>query len=116
MFSFLSKIVRFVIDSEETIATAGKLQLDDVTRKEEVNQVVSIAKEREVQQKQAVNPLRDPPLVGSRQQPKSQSEEEMLKTKYGQIDDVSERAYQILIDLGMVEASNPLEKTPFEGS
>jgi hypothetical protein len=50
------------------------------------------------------------PVVGrkfqaARQQPKLLEEEDKLKDKYGAIDDVEERAYQILLDLGLVEES-----------
>lgn len=38
--------------------------------------------------------------------PKSPAEEERLKAKYAQYDDVGERAYQILLDLGMVESTD----------
>jgi hypothetical protein len=36
------------------------------------------------------------------QQPRPLDEEEALKRKYAAIDDLEERAYQILVDLGMV--------------
>ena len=42
-------------------------------------------------------------------------EAENLARKYGLIKDTSERAYQILLDLGMVEASAPINMTKFEG-
>jgi hypothetical protein len=41
----------------------------------------------------------------ARQQPKLPEEEDGLKDKYGAIDDVGERAYEILLDLGLVEKS-----------
>lgn len=39
----------------------------------------------------------------ARQQPRLPKEEEELKDKYGAIPDVGERAYEILLDLGLVE-------------
>jgi hypothetical protein len=41
----------------------------------------------------------------ARQQPKLPEEEDDLKDKYGAIDDVGERAFEILLDLGLVEKS-----------
>lgn len=41
-------------------------------------------------------------IEARRRQPKVKNEEAKLATKYGQIKDISERAYQILVDLGMV--------------
>ena len=89
--------------SAATSPSTSILQLNDTTKKE-LEQVISITKEWEFQQEEAITsyPLPDPKFVGSRRQPKSKDEEEMLKAKYGQIHDVSERAYQILVDLGLV--------------
>ena len=39
----------------------------------------------------------------ARQQPRPPKEEDDLKNKYGAIPDVGERAYEILLDLGLVE-------------
>jgi hypothetical protein len=44
-----------------------------------------------------------PAVVRNKQQPKPPTEEEMLMKKYGSIESLEERAYQILLDLGMVE-------------
>ena len=41
--------------------------------------------------------------AGSRPQPRPAAEEERLRAKYGAIEDAGERAYQILLDLGMVD-------------
>lgn len=51
----------------------------------------------------SVLPLTDKVYVQARQQPKSPRQEAMLAEKYAAIESVEERAYQILIDLGMVE-------------
>ena len=48
-------------------------------------------------------PLTTKPFVQARSQPKGQSEEKRLQQKYAAIPDVGDRAYQILVDLGMVE-------------
>jgi hypothetical protein len=50
-------------------------------------------------------PLCDPMHLKAREQPKSPTEEAELAAKYARIDDVGERAFQILIDLGMVEVT-----------
>ena len=39
----------------------------------------------------------------ARQQPKSTEEERRLMEKYGNIEDLEERAFNILVDLGMVD-------------
>jgi hypothetical protein len=48
-------------------------------------------------------PLCDPEHLQARSQPKSSTEETELAVKYASISDVGERAFQILVDLGMVE-------------
>jgi hypothetical protein len=50
-------------------------------------------------------PLQDKKYVKARTQPKSPREEEILAAKYAAIPTVEERAYQILVDLGMIEVS-----------
>ena len=52
-------------------------------------------------------PLRDSQFREARRQPKSQEEKERWALKYARIDNVSERAYQVLLDLGMIEQSRP---------
>ena len=51
-------------------------------------------------------PLKSPKYRKARQQPKAPQEEDELKQKYASIDDIEERAYQILVDLGMVEPTD----------
>ena len=48
-------------------------------------------------------PLCDPEHIQARSQPKSSTEEAQIAAKYASISDVGERAFQILVDLGMVE-------------
>jgi hypothetical protein len=48
-------------------------------------------------------PLKDPKYVRARKQPKSPSEEMGLSARYAAIPDIGERAFQILVDLGMIE-------------
>jgi hypothetical protein len=48
-------------------------------------------------------PLLDPKYVDARKQPKPPSEKAILAARYAAIPTVEERAYQILVDLGMVE-------------
>jgi hypothetical protein len=48
-------------------------------------------------------PVCDPEHLQARTQPKSSTEEAELTAKYASISDVGERAFQILVDLGMVE-------------
>jgi hypothetical protein len=43
-------------------------------------------------------------------QPKPREEEESLQSKYDSIDDVGERAFQILVDLGLVEETKSENK------
>jgi hypothetical protein len=49
-------------------------------------------------------PYQDRKFVEARRQPKSPKEEAALAARYGAIEDVGERAYRILLDLGMIEA------------
>ena len=48
-------------------------------------------------------PLMTRSFVQARSQPKSPSEEKKLQRKYAAIPELGDRAYQILVDLGMVE-------------
>jgi hypothetical protein len=48
-------------------------------------------------------PLCDPKYVQARKQPKSQKDEALLAARYGAISGLEEKAYQILVDLGMIE-------------
>lgn len=56
-------------------------------------------------------PLKSKKYQHARRQPKSPEEEDALKQKYASIEDLSERAYTILVDLGMVEPSDPNQQT-----
>jgi hypothetical protein len=51
-------------------------------------------------------PLKNPKYTKARQQPKAPTEEEQLKQKYASIDSLEERAFQVLVDLGMVETTD----------
>jgi hypothetical protein len=50
-------------------------------------------------------PLMDEHSVEARQQPKSPEEEDLLARRYAAIESLANRAYQILLDLGMIEES-----------
>ena len=51
-------------------------------------------------------------IAQARQQPKSMEEERRLQEKYGKIEDLEERAFNILVDLGMVNLhSDPADST-----
>jgi hypothetical protein len=56
-----------------------------------------------VQTMMSRSPSPAPPVVRNKQQPKPPTEEEILMKKYSSIESLEERAYQILVDLGMVE-------------
>jgi hypothetical protein len=51
-------------------------------------------------------PLMTPQFVLARQQPKDPTEEQRLRQKYQAITDTSERAFAILVDLGMIETDD----------
>ena len=55
----------------------------------------------------SILPLKGERYARARMQPKPPAEEETLSTKYAAISSVEERAYQILVDLGMVEQHKP---------
>ena len=52
-----------------------------------------------------VLPLQDPQFVEARKQPKSPEVEAALAAKYAAIESLEDRAFQILVDLGMVETN-----------
>jgi hypothetical protein len=60
-------------------------------------------------------PLMTKKYIEARQQPKSQAEEERLQKKYMAYTDVGERAFAILVDLGMIEVAEYAdEATPMQ--
>jgi hypothetical protein len=58
-------------------------------------------------------PLQDEQFVHARRQPKSAPEEAALAAKYAAIEDLMDRAYQILVDLGMIEETQPIDMDKF---
>ena len=48
-------------------------------------------------------PLMTPQFVKARQQPKTAMEERLLQQKYQSIANLEDKAFQILVDLGMIE-------------
>jgi hypothetical protein len=55
-------------------------------------------------------PLMTPKYIEVRKQPKSQAEEERLKKKYMAYTDVGERAFAILVELGMIEVAESVDE------
>ncbi|KAG7353084.1 hypothetical protein IV203_009132 [Nitzschia inconspicua] len=51
-------------------------------------------------------PLKDPIYIQARNQPKPPAEEAEIAARYAEITDLGERAFQILVDLGMIEINN----------
>ena len=51
-------------------------------------------------------PLMTPQFLEARKQPKVATEEELLKQKYQAIPDLGLRAFNILVDLGMIETDD----------
>lgn len=66
------------------------IQLQDTSRNSVTDEASSI-------------PSNDPVHVKARHQPKTPEEEAELAARYAKISDVGERAFQILVDLGMIE-------------
>jgi len=54
-----------------------------------------------------ITPFYANPLKARQQQPKSPAEEAKLQARYAAIESLEERAFQILVDLGMVEVTVP---------
>lgn len=71
---------------------------------------------RETASATAELPLMTKHFVQARSQPKGLSEEKRLQQKYAAIPDVGERAYQILVDLGMVEIEQQSSATGTKAS
>jgi len=88
--------------------TAG---VDDEETSDDVGEVIQLESEKpnaeDVATFEADNssvlPLTDTVYVQARQQPKSPKQEAILAEKYAVIETVEERAFQVLVDLGMVE-------------
>ena len=88
--------------------TAG---VDDEETSDDVGEVIQLESEKpnaeDVATFEADNssvlPLTDTVYVQARQQPKSPKQEAILAEKYAAIETVEERAFQVLVDLGMVE-------------
>ena len=70
-------------------------------KRDKLKKMLGLQKKEE-EAKPEVSPLSDktPKRV---KQPKSKKEQEKLKEKYAEIDCLEERAFQILVDLNMVE-------------
>jgi hypothetical protein len=58
-------------------------------------------------------PLSDEAFVEARCQPKSSDEEAKLIDRYHSIESTEERAFQILLDLGMIQESTPVNIEKF---
>jgi hypothetical protein len=95
---------------------AGVLEHDPAIELE-IHQHLDMAKEWIVLRQSASNtayPLQDPKFIEARRQPKSLQDKQRLAVKYGSIKDISERAYQVLLDLGMIEESKPVDMSKFD--
>lgn len=59
---------------------------------------------------------REQAIIEARKQPKSPEEEKALATKYGGIDDLGERAFAILTDLGIVSSTPDPSSSDYDAS
>lgn len=97
-------------DAGASTSASGRtkvLQYDPSIQKE-IHHNLDMIKEWTFLHQPAMNqeyPLQDAMFVEARRQPKSIEDQERLAFKYGKIDDLSERAFQILLDLGMIRSS-----------
>lgn len=102
---------------DTTRSGAGVLEHDPAIERE-IHQNLEIVKEWGYLHQPAHNtayPLRDPQFIEARRQPKPRAEKERLAMKYASIEDVSDRAFQVLLDLGMIEASSkPVDMAKFD--
>ena len=90
------------------VVTAVKFRPSIVTVKRDEENAAHFAINNEL-------PLMTKKYIEARKQPKSRSEEARLKKKYEAYADVGERAFAILVDLGMIEVTDPVvEATPVQ--
>ncbi|KAL3810007.1 hypothetical protein ACHAXA_006122 [Cyclostephanos tholiformis] len=82
--------VRERVELEESRRMAAEKEEEEVTRKR-----TKVELEARVS--------REDNIAWARQQPKSTEEERRLQEMYGNIEDLEERAFNILVDLGMVD-------------
>lgn len=105
--------------AEEYVEGNSAVILVDDKGTEELSRVLALTNEWKFLQEEAANTvyaLREQKFIEARRQPKAKTDAEKLATKYGKISDTSERAYQILVDLGMVEpSSRAMDISKFEG-
>lgn len=97
-------------DAKETPSRKGIVKriarklLRKKSREEREEEMLQKIRDPEVEVVETSNPLEDRKYRMAREvQPKSSSDEAKLADKYANIEDVGDRAYQILVDLGMVE-------------
>jgi hypothetical protein len=99
--------------------SAGGVLEHDPRIEQEIQDHLDLAREWTVLHQPArptTYPLRDPQFLQARRQPKSVEEQERLAMKYASIENLSERAYQVLLDLGMIEKSTPtVDMSKYEG-
>ena len=102
-----------------TTSAGGGVLEHDPRIEQEIQDHLDLAREWTVLHQPArptTYPLRDPQFLQARRQPKSVEEQERLARKYASITKLSERAYQVLLDLGMIEKSTPtVDMSKFEG-
>lgn len=135
------KLTLAKMDETNAITSSSSNDDDDATKKGNGSSRVALAKEKITQFFQSNNKKRDEMsskdedeesslfpdtlakkpkdsfpaiskmIANARQQPKAPAEEARLQAKYAAIESLEERAYTILVDLGMVQVTSPLDVT-----
>jgi hypothetical protein len=80
---------------------------------EEMNPVMDLQAKGDFLMADAANieyPLIGEQFVEARRQPKNIAEESALAAKYAAIDSLEDRAYQILLDLELIEETAPIDR------
>ena len=113
--STVTRMALFLLKKDRTSSEIMNQQDDDVDGNENDNDNDNSNKKTEIirinsntDRSSNILPLCDPKYVQARKQPKSQKDEALLAARYGAISDLEEKAYQILVDLGMIEVHHSL--------
>ena len=113
--STVTRMALFLLKKDRTSSEIMNQQDDDVDENENDSDNDNSNKKTEIlrinsntDRSSNILPLCDPKYVQARKQPKAQKDEALLAARYGAISDLEEKAYQILVDLGMIEVHHSL--------
>ena len=110
---------RIQIEEDIVVIEGGEEQSAEIVEGGDTQHLTEVEREWHRLMEDAVNteyPLADRRFFEARIQPKSQEEEAAVSAKYAAIESVEDRAFQILLDLGLVEETKPIDIDMFNST